>query len=135
MSISILIISHYEIGNALVKTAKTTFGNDKLPLPTFVVGVLPDANPEELIPDLKELIRQLDHGDGVLILTDLFGATPSNIAQGLYSEKVRIVTGLNLPMLLRVLNFTKLNLDQLAECACKGGQSGIIECDKIDDGS
>ncbi|QLH43193.1 MAG: PTS sugar transporter subunit IIA [Coxiellaceae bacterium] len=126
MTVGIIIISHDEIGSALLNAVRVTFGKD-LPLPVTTVDVSPDTNPDELIPKLKKFIAKIDHGDGVLILTDLFGATPSNIAQEIQNEDVRIVSGLNLPMLIRVLNYPQLNLQQLAEKALQGGQAGIID--------
>lgn len=127
MSVSILIISHNEIGTALLNTVKQTFGS-QLPLPTATVELQADTDPEILIPKLKEVVKALDQGDGVLILTDLFGSTPSNVAQQIQDCKhIRIVSGLNLPMLIRVMNYPNLELAQLAEKARTGGQHGIIE--------
>lgn len=130
MSISILIISHPEIGNALVKTAKVTFGKAQLPLPTLVYDILPETDCGKCAAELKALLsEELKNQEGVLILTDIFGATPNNIAQIVKNEKIRIVTGLNLPMLLRVMNYHTASLDKLAETARQGGQAGIIECE------
>ncbi|CAK0770012.1 hypothetical protein CCP3SC15_4060003 [Gammaproteobacteria bacterium] len=70
----------------------------------------------------------LDQGDGVLVLTDMYGSTPSNIACRLDSEKVRIVAGVNLPMLIRVLNYSYLSLEDLTNKAISGGRDGIIHC-------
>lgn len=127
MSVSVLIISHHEIGNALVNALKTTYGNG-LPLPLETFEVHTDEDPETLLPRLKNLVQKMNEGDGVLILTDLFGSTPSNIAHELQKENnIRIVTGLNLPMLIRVMNYPKLDVVQLAEKARRGGQDGIIE--------
>jgi PTS system mannose-specific IIA component len=130
MSVSILIISHPEIGHALVKTAKTTFGKENLPLPTRIYDVLPETDCSKCTAELKELLtEELKNHEGVLILTDIFGATPNNLAQIVKNEKIRIVTGLNLPMLLRVMNYHTAPLDKLAETARQGGQAGIIECE------
>ena len=69
----------------------------------------------------------LDHGAGVLILTDLYGATPSNIAHRLVEEnKTVVVTGLNLSMLMRVLNYPNLSLEELVDKACRGGGEGVV---------
>jgi mannose PTS system EIIA component len=126
MSVAVLIITHHEIGHALVNALKTTYG-DGLPLPLKTFDVRSDADPDTLLPQLKKLIIKLNQGDGVLILTDLFGSTPSNIAYELQKESnIRIVTGLNLPMLIRVMNYPLLDLVQLAEKARKGGLDGII---------
>lgn len=126
MSVAVLVITHHEIGYALVNALKTTYGNG-LPLLLKTFEVRADADPDKLIPELKQIITQLDQGEGVLVLTDLFGSTPSNIAYELQKENnIRIVTGLNLPMLIRVMNYPTLSLLELAEKAMKGGQAGII---------
>lgn len=135
MSVNVLIISHLNIGNELLKTAKITFGREELSLPVKVVEILPDCDPDQMLPHLKTIIQQLNQQDGILILTDLFGSTPSNMAQEIQNENVRIITGLNLPMLLRVFNYSQASLHELAEIAIQGGQSGIIECDKISENS
>jgi PTS system mannose-specific IIA component len=132
MSVSILIISHEKIGSALLNAVKQAFGSE-LPLSVATVELEANADPEILIPKLKKVVQALNQGDGLLILTDLFGSTPSNVARNIQDHKdIRIVTGLNLPMLIRVMNYPKLNLSQLTEKARTGGQNGIIECEKID---
>ncbi|MBA2654768.1 MAG: PTS sugar transporter subunit IIA [Gammaproteobacteria bacterium] len=126
MSVAVLIITHYEIGHALVNALRTTYG-DSVPLILETFEVPSDADPDKLLPELNIIIKRLDQGNGVLILTDLFGSTPSNIAYELQKEShIRIVTGLNLPMLIRVMNYPSLSLADLAEKAMKGGQAGII---------
>lgn len=129
MSIALVIISHEGVGNALVNTLNTTFEQD-LPLPLSTVDIQPDCDPDCTIKQLQTFLKTIDTGEGVLLLTDLFGATPSNIASALReAHNVRLVTGLNLPMLIRVMNYPDLSLNELAEKAVEGGQSGIIECD------
>lgn len=129
MSVSILIISHDEIGTALLNTVKQTFGSE-LPLPAATIELQATADPEVLIPKLRTVVTALDQGEGVLILTDLFGSTPSNIAQKVQDcNSVRVVSGLNLPMLIRIMNYPDLTLMELAEKAKTGGQCGIIECE------
>jgi PTS system ascorbate-specific IIA component len=112
-----------------VNALKTTYGNN-LPLPLETFEVRSDADPDKLMPELKKIITTLDVGKGVLILTDLFGSTPSNIAYELQKAGlIRIVTGLNLPMLIRVMNYPTLSLNELADKAMQGGQAGIIGSD------
>jgi PTS system ascorbate-specific IIA component len=73
------------------------------------------------------MIKTMDKGDGVLILTDMFGSTPSNIAHRLsQAGKVMVVTGLNLPMMIKVMNYPNLNLQQLVDLAVEGGKSGVL---------
>jgi PTS system ascorbate-specific IIA component len=73
-------------------------------------------------------MRDLDDGMGVLLLVDLYGATPSNVAAaiGRQGTSTRRVSGLNLPMLLRVLNYPEQTLDELATTAAAGGRSGVV---------
>jgi mannose PTS system EIIA component len=124
MSVGLLIISHEEIGRALIQTVIQTLGSS--PLPVEILSVPKECYPEALAEHARKAAASLDHDAGVLVLTDMYGATPSNIALRLAGAKVRIVTGLNLPMLMRVLNYSQLGLDQLAEKAVSGGREGVF---------
>ena len=127
MSAGLLIITHNDIGEQLLKTA-----NDMLnscPLPTAAIAINTDCNPDNTIKQAQDLVDELDNGEGVLVLTDMYGSTPSNIANQLTKQhRVIVVTGVNLPMLIRVLNYPRLTLEQLAEKADSGGHDGIIVC-------
>lgn len=124
MSVGVLIISHDGIGPALLGTA-TLMLND-CPLQTKLLTVSRDCDPDQLTEDAVEQIEALDAGEGVLVLTDLYGSTPCNIAQKLTSKKhVHVVSGLNLSMLIRVFNYPKLTLEELSEKAVSGGKDGI----------
>ncbi len=128
LSISIIVISHDDIGHAIVSAATKTFG--ELPIPTTVVNIAMDTDPEDLLPKLQQLIDSINTETGILLLTDLFGATPSNIASTLQQTlHVRLVSGLNLPMLMRVMNYPDATLDELAEKAITGGREGVIDVD------
>ena len=86
-----------------------------------------DADPDKLLAEADSLVRSLDKGEGVLVLTDMYGATPSNIAHRLVGdEHLKVVTGLNLPMLMRVMNYPALDVNELVEKAIAGGREGII---------
>jgi PTS system ascorbate-specific IIA component len=100
----------------------------RLPLPVEVQEVAANADPDQMLRAAAANARGLDHGDGVLVLSDLYGATPCNIAQRLPDLGVRMhcVSGLNLPMLLRVLNYPEQSLDELAQTAASGGRGGIV---------
>ena len=76
-------------------------------------------------------MRRVDGGDGVLVLTDLYGATPSNLAARLarLGTPVRRVSALSLPMLLRVMNYADLGLDELPAVAAAGARNGAITDD------
>ncbi|VAX05497.1 PTS system, mannose/fructose/sorbose family, IIA component [hydrothermal vent metagenome] len=127
MSIGLLLVTHNNMGTELLATATTMLGN--CPLQTNTLTVPFDCDLEQAHTSARHHIQQLDQGDGVLVLTDIFGSTPSNIVCAMQGgERVIIVTGLNLPMLIRVLNYPKLDLPTLAEKAESGGHTGIIAC-------
>lgn len=127
MSVGVLLITHSGIGGALLNVAHGTFG--KVSIEIGHLSVSRDPDPESLIAEAGCLVRKLDGGEGVLVLTDMFGSTPSNVAQGLKQKgfAVRVVTGLNLPMLFRILNYPHLALAQLAKKAIEGAKDGIFE--------
>ncbi|MCW5589172.1 MAG: hypothetical protein KIT27_05860 [Legionellales bacterium] len=128
MSVYILIITHDVIGEAILRAVKATFG--ELPLPTEAIHVDLQDNPQTIIHKLQPRVTQLKSTHELLILTDMFGSTPSNIAEALHDPaQSRLITGLNLPMLIRIMNYPHLSLAQLAEKAISGGKEGIINCD------
>lgn len=131
MSVAVLIVSHHTIGHALVEAVTTTFGGE-LPLSLQAYAIASNVDPETTYPELIRMIEQMDTGDGVLLLTDLFGSTPCNICSYLQTKKpVRVVTGINMPMLVRVMNYPNQTLDQMAESALKGGREGIMTCEQL----
>jgi len=81
-----------------------------------------------LLPQASAALRRVDGGQGVLVLTDLYGATPSNLAAKLarIGTPVRRVSALSLPMLLRVMNYAELDLDELPAVAAAGARNGVI---------
>ena len=129
MSIGLLIISHESLGQAMLDISMKTLG--ACPLDVQVLGVPLDADPDSLAREAESMINKLDSGDGVLILTDLCGATPANIACRLASHPppqtdVMVVAGLNLPMLMRIFNYPELHLTDIAERAMDGGRQGVM---------
>lgn len=125
MTIGVVIISHDEVGSALLKAAVSTIG--MCPLQTEVISVHRTDETEELKARALSAVEMVDHGDGVLVLTDMYGSTPSNIAASVLSRgKVRAVAGLNLPMLIRIFNYPRLDLDQLAQKAVAAGREGVM---------
>ncbi len=127
MTVNVLLITHEEVGSALLHAATSALG--ELPLPTTVITVNYNSDPEKLTSRLENFVSTTEKNQGLLILTDLFGSTPSNIASKLkQDDSVRVITGLNLPMLIRVMNYATLTLPELAEKAISGGKDGIINC-------
>ena len=129
MSVGILLITHEGIGHALV--AVVTRLLRKLPLETAAFEVPFDGDVDVLLPQASAALRKVDGGHGVLVLTDLYGATPSNIAAKLsrLGTPVRRVSALSLPMLLRVMNYADLPLDELPAVAAAGARNGVIHDD------
>lgn len=125
--IGIVVISHAPLAAALLSCARHVFGQD--PERSEAIDVVADAEPAALIERAKAAIAAVDDGKGVLVLVDLFGATPGNIATQLASPgRVEVIAGANLPMLLRVLNYRDaLPLDALVDKALSGGASGIMK--------
>jgi PTS system ascorbate-specific IIA component len=127
MTVGILLVSHNNIGTELINTAKQMLSC--CPLPTKVLSIEAMDSPEAIRAMLDEDLKGLDQGHGILILTDMFGSTPSNIACAVSDrEDIRVVSGLNLPMLIRVLNYPALELDELEHKAISGGQEGVVRC-------
>ena len=121
----ILLLTHEEIGRALITAARHVMPRLPCQLDTLEIGAHDD--PGTVLPAAARAARALDRGGGVLVLSDLYGSTPCNIANQLVGLGVhaRCVSGLNLPMLLRVLNYSDKPLDELAEVAACGGRGGI----------
>ncbi len=127
MSVGLLVITHEHLAENLVATARDMLGSERLRMEALSVAHQDDM--DEMLTRARECCRTLDQGDGVLVLTDVYGSTPSNIANRLAENNaVIVITGVNLPMLIRVLNYPRLNLNQLSEKACSGGHDGIMIC-------
>ncbi|MDH5785839.1 MAG: PTS fructose transporter subunit IIA [Chromatiales bacterium] len=126
MSVGLLIITHAPVGSALVEAVFGTIG--ELPLTTRVLDIKRDEELEQAQAGARTLCDEVDQGEGVLILTDLYGATPSNVATTLITNEVprMLVSGLNMSMLIRVMNYPDLPLPALVETARGGGHSGIF---------
>jgi PTS system ascorbate-specific IIA component len=127
MSTGILLITHPGIGSAILSSARRILPD--CPLRIRCLEVPNDADPERLQGEATELLARLDQGDGVLVLTDIFGATPNNIARRLAEPgRVSVLAGLSLPMLVRLFNYPNENLDGLREAAIQGAMRGIGQC-------
>ncbi|MCD6056101.1 MAG: sugar transporter subunit [Gammaproteobacteria bacterium] len=128
MSVGVLLITHKKVGKALVDILKTTF-EGRLPLTVATLMVSYRSDPDQLSLKLAKQISRMDTGDGVLILTDMLGATPCNVAKRVITpSKIAVIAGLNLPMLIHVMNYPALSLMELAEKALSGGKEGVCGC-------
>jgi len=125
--VGLLIVTHNQIGTALLETASHMLG--MCPLMVEVLPVPADCDPDAMVRQGRELVDALNNGEGVLILTDMYGSTPSNIAARLADDQqILVVSGINLPMLVRVMNYPRLSVSELAIKAESGGRDGIFYC-------
>jgi mannose PTS system EIIA component len=127
MSVGLLLVTHGKLGHYLLDTLHEMLG--QLPLAADVLEVRRVSSHDVLISQGRKMIERLDSGSGVLILTDAFGSTPSNIANKLCTDpRTAVVAGINLPMLVRIFNYPHLPLREMTRSAVEGGSRGIIEC-------
>ncbi|WP_350259922.1 PTS sugar transporter subunit IIA [Stenotrophomonas riyadhensis] len=126
MTCGILLVTHPGVGTGLLDVATRLLR--QLPLKTEAFEVPFDADLDALLPLASAALRRVDGGEGVLILTDLYGASPANLAGQLarLGTPVRRVSALSLPMLLRVMNYPEQGLDQLPATAAAGTRNGAI---------
>jgi PTS system mannose-specific IIA component len=123
--IGILIVTHGEIGTSLLESAVQILGSR--PVQTSTLSVWRQDDPDDLVLRARELMEQIDAGDGVLILTDLFGATPGNVVSKLLQDgRVEGVSGVSLPMLLRVLTSRNGSIAAAVQRALSGGTEGLV---------
>ena len=123
--IGLLIVAHGTLGESLIQCAAHVMG--KRPLYLRQLGVTIHDDPAAIMPQGRDLLRFLDQGDGVLVMTDIFGATPSNIACRLLQPgRIEGVSGVNLPMLIRALTYRDLPLFEVIVKATAGGREGIV---------
>ncbi len=123
--IGILIISHGTLGDALIHAASHVLGTR--PQAVRHLGVAVDDDPDAVLPRARELLNELDSGQGVLVLSDIYGATPGNIALRLLERgRVAGVAGVNLPMLVRALTYRDEPLAAVADKALSGGREGVV---------
>ena len=123
--IGILLITHGTFGESLIQNVCHVL-NKRPPL-IGQFGVAAQDDPLDILPMAKLLLSEVDGGAGVLIMTDILGATPSNLALKLLEPgRVEGIAGVNLPMLLRALTYRKNNLETLVQKAISGGHDGVI---------
>ena len=121
----ILLVTHNGLGDSLVDCVRHVLGS--VPPNLKALSVLADDDPQRKEDEGRALIAQLDEGNGVLLLTDLFGATPSNIARRLYQPgRVEGVAGVNLPMLLRAVCYSNKPLAEIAQKALDSGRNCVL---------
>ena len=123
--IGVLVVTHGSIGEALLTSAAHILGK---PQPqTATLSVWRQDDPDDLVLRARELIDTLDAGDGVRVITDIFGATPGNVVSRLLEDgRIEGVSGASLPMLLRVLTSRNGSLSAAVKRAISGGSEGVV---------
>jgi len=123
--IGILLITHGTLGESLLQCACHVL--NRRPPQIAQLGIAAQDDPLDLLPLARELKQMVDSGDGVLILTDLFGATPSNVAMKLLeANRAETISGVNLPMLLRAITYREKDFKTLTQRAVSGACDGVV---------
>ena len=123
--IGVLIVTHGDIGTSLLTSANQILGSEQKQVATLSVWRADDL--DDLVLRARELMDSLDSGDGVLVLTDIFGATPGNVVSRLLRDgRIEGVSGVSLPMLLRVLTSRNGSLAGAVKRALSGGSEGLV---------
>jgi mannose PTS system EIIA component len=124
--IGILVISHEPLGTALISCTRHIFG--RLPPQLAALDVIPDEDTTEASEAAKQLLARISDGSGVLVLTDIYGATPSRIAAKL-AEPYRcvVIAGANLPMLVKAINYRKgRDLEEVVDLIVPAAKEAIM---------
>jgi PTS system mannose-specific IIA component len=124
--VGIVIVTHGQLGDALVETAEIIFGS--APESIISVSINLTENVEKLIKKINSAIKSVDSNKGILILTDMFGGTPSNLSYSYLEEgRIEVISGVNLPVLLKAINLRKKNMDlhQMAKTIETYGKKSI----------
>jgi len=126
--IGVLIIAHDALGESLVKAVTHVLGARP---PQFeVLSVAASDDPSQVLPRAHALADQLDTGDGLVVISDIFGATPCNLAVKLARPgRVEVISGVNLPMLVRAFTYRTKGMDTLVKKAISGGCEGVLHVD------
>ncbi|MDD3326884.1 MAG: PTS fructose transporter subunit IIA [Zoogloea sp.] len=123
--IGILLITHGTLGEALVQCVSHVM--NRRPAQLMQLGISGQDDPLDALPLARRLIELVDSGDGVLILTDILGATPANTAAKLLEPgRIEGVTGVNVPMLLRVITYRERAMEVLVKKAVAGACEGVV---------
>ncbi len=134
--IGILIIAHGGFGESLLECAKHVIGNE--PRQVAYLAVTNHDDPDHLLPIAQNIVAKLNEGDGVLVLSDMYGATPCNIVSKLLIPGVvEGVAGVNMPMIVRTMTYRHESLSALVEKAVAGGREGVVHfsrecCDRYE---
>ncbi|PWT93898.1 MAG: hypothetical protein C5B54_01085 [Acidobacteria bacterium] len=128
--VGIVIVTHGRLAQELVETTRIIVGKNVDHIVPITVGWNDDM--ADIQKTISMAINKVDQGDGVLVLTDMFGGTPSNISLSFLSDKVEIITGVNLPMLIKIVNVgERCNLKELSHLILEQGKKSIYLASEI----
>jgi PTS system ascorbate-specific IIA component len=131
--IGILVVSHEPLGTALIHCTRHIFG--RMPPQLAALDVIPDEDPELALKAARELLARINDGSGVIVLTDLFGATPARIATRLAEpNRCIVIAGVNLPLLVKALTHRRGPLDEVAAKLLDGVRDTIVPIEARADG-
>ncbi|MBK7470472.1 MAG: PTS fructose transporter subunit IIA [Betaproteobacteria bacterium] len=123
--IGVLIIAHEDLGDALIRCVTHVLGSRPALFESLTIGSHDEAF--KLLPQARKLVAALDDGEGVLILSDIYGATPCNLAcKLLVPGRVEVVTGVSLPMVVRAFTYRDKGLAMMVSKAVSGGRDGVL---------
>jgi PTS system ascorbate-specific IIA component len=124
--IGILLLTHGTLGESLIQCCCHVL--NRRPEQIAQLGVSAQDDPLDLLPAARSWLQLVDTGDGVVVLTDIYGATPSNVATKLLQPgRVEVIAGVSLPMLLRVLTYRDKNdIETVIQKAITGGCDGVL---------
>jgi PTS system mannose-specific IIA component len=123
--IGILIVAHDKLGESLIGAVTHVLGSRPPQFEAFAVAATDD--PILLLPKAREVVKSLDSGDGVLIFSDIFGATPCNlVGKLLVPDRVEAIAGVNLPMLVRAFTYRARGMETMLKKAISGGCDGVL---------
>ena len=127
--VGIIVFTHADYGKALIASAEGILGVQ----PGYeILTVGSGVDVEDTMAKLRSAVERLDDGGGVVVFTDMFGGTPSNLSISLLgSLNVEVITGVNLPMLLRAFNRRNESLIELARASREAGVQGIVVAGEI----
>ena len=133
MNVRLLVITHNRIGEEIITTALSILRHRKFQVES--ISIPSDLEPQylgEYADKVKESISSLSLQQGLLVLTDMYGATPNNLARYFAADcQAIVVSGLNLPMLIRVLNYVDKTLEELCTIAIEGVKKSAVRDDQI----
>jgi PTS system mannose-specific IIA component len=130
MTIGVVIVSHSRLGEEMLQAVRVIVPDAP---PFFAVGIEPALRVDEVRAAIAEALDEADTGDGVLVLTDMFGGTPSNVSLSFLGEcPIEVVTGVNLPMLIKLATLRDAKpLEELAAFIKQYGQRNILMASEI----